>query len=503
MDTNQTIPSNPQVIETDGLDIVEIPGTNWLMSADFIRDGDDLYVVGKDGQEFLLTDYFGDDTPPDLKTASGAVLKADTVEKFAGPEAPAQVAQAGPIAVLAPIGRIDTMDGTVEATRADGSKVTLSEGEPVFEGDVIETADAGSVSVILADNSSFSLGQNGRVVLDEMVYDPSAQEGSMSLSFVQGVLSFVSGNIAKLDPDAMVINTPVATISIRGTTGVIDMPVGEELTVLLSENADGSVGEITVTNDAGVQVLSQAFQATSVAAITAPPSNPFNVNPAEFFQKFGSIVKSVQDSEARANSSENSSEPAAQPSPSEPDQPAPDASKTESHDDLTEQKSEADAVNPDEADQKDIDQDHQAKDGADKEEATLRHADARHFAEKSDLRADGETDEFGEQSPDAAADEEVRTAEAPVNELADDEIEPAFETAGDEPEFELTAADTPEELADDVEIEAGFKRESEAEAAGDPQDDMVAFGLDAADPETEPERQPVETALADDSPQPD
>ena len=83
MDTNQILPSDPQVIEADGLDIIEIPGTNWLMSADFIRDGDDLYLVGKEGQKFLITDYFADDTPPDLKTASGAVLKAETVEKLA------------------------------------------------------------------------------------------------------------------------------------------------------------------------------------------------------------------------------------------------------------------------------------------------------------------------------------------------------------------------------------------------------------------------------------
>ena len=37
---------------------------------------------------------------------------------------------------------------------------------------------------------------------------------------------------------------------------------GEELTVVLTAEPDGSVGEITVFNSAGVQVLNQPFQAT-------------------------------------------------------------------------------------------------------------------------------------------------------------------------------------------------------------------------------------------------
>ncbi|MEK9670883.1 MAG: hypothetical protein VW268_00080 [Rhodospirillaceae bacterium] len=39
----------------------------------------------------------------------------------------------------------------------------------------------------------------------------------MNLSVVKGVFSFVSGQVAKTDPDAMKIDTPVATIGIRGT----------------------------------------------------------------------------------------------------------------------------------------------------------------------------------------------------------------------------------------------------------------------------------------------
>ena len=52
-----------------------------------------------------------------------------------------------------------------------------------------------------------------------MVYDPGEQSGTMSISLLQGAFSFVSGQIAKTDPNAMTLDTPTATIGIRGTAG--------------------------------------------------------------------------------------------------------------------------------------------------------------------------------------------------------------------------------------------------------------------------------------------
>ena len=121
------------------------------------------------------------------------------------------------------IGRVDTLESTVEATRADGTKVSLSQGDSIFQGDVIETGNSGSVSLVMADDTVFSLDANGEVTMDEMVYDPVAQSGTISATLVKGVFSFVSGQIAKTDPDAMVLSTPVATIGIRGTTGALNL----------------------------------------------------------------------------------------------------------------------------------------------------------------------------------------------------------------------------------------------------------------------------------------
>ena len=129
------------------------------------------------------------------------------------------------------------------AIRANGTKVELSEGDPVFQGDILQSGAGGSLGIVLADETTFSMAENGRMVLDEMVYDPSTQEGSISMSVLQGVFTFVSGQVAKVDPDAMALKTPVATIGIRGT--IVGGEVGargETFVVLLGPGARQRIG---------------------------------------------------------------------------------------------------------------------------------------------------------------------------------------------------------------------------------------------------------------------
>ena len=204
-----------------------------------------------------------------------------------------EVAQATSGAESQPIGTVDTTTGSVAATRADGSTVELTAGSPVYQGDVIETAGGGSIGVTLADETTFSMAENGNMVLDEMVYDPATQEGSISISAVEGVFTFVSGQIAKTDPDAMTLDTPVATIGIRGTQVGLDVGPGDDTTVVLMEEADGFVGEVVVSNAAGVQILNTAFQGTHISDAASAPVQTFTVDKSQMLQQFGGALKSL------------------------------------------------------------------------------------------------------------------------------------------------------------------------------------------------------------------
>ena len=117
------------------------------------------------------------------------------------------------------------------------------------------------------------------------------------------VFSFVSGQIAKTDPDAMVLATPLATIGIRGTTGVLSLPAGGDVTVVLVPNADGTTGEIIVQPLVGglpagpPAILSASLEAITVAA-GGQMGQIFTIPTAQFEQQFGQIIQDAQSSAA-------------------------------------------------------------------------------------------------------------------------------------------------------------------------------------------------------------
>ena len=244
------------VYDAAGVDSIPFDDGSFLTSADYLRAGPDLVLVGDNGERVLIRDFFADGTPPDLTAGGGLVIDAALATKLAGPVAPGQYAQAGDLPGAEPIGTVDTLEGSVYAVRADGTRVQLQAGDQVFQGDVLETEADGLINIVFVDESTFQLGGDGRMVLDELIYDPANQSGGGTFSVVQGVFSFVSGKIAKTGVDAMEIKTPVATIGIRGTSisGDVGAPApGQEVevTVVLTADADGTVGELTVTTNTG------------------------------------------------------------------------------------------------------------------------------------------------------------------------------------------------------------------------------------------------------------
>ena len=270
-------------------------------TAEFEPSGSDLVLTAPNGTQVVVENFFAGNSPPELQTAEGGKLSGDVATRLAGSETAGQVAQAGPQVGAQPIGQVENIEGAVTAIRADGSRVELHVGDPVFQGDILESSEGGGVGVVLADETTFSMAENGRMVLDEMVYDPGSQEGSISMSILQGVFTFVSGQVAKVDPDAMVLNTPVATIGIRGTQVALDLTEGEDMKVVLMTESDGFVGEVVVTNNGGVQILNVPDQGTQIADSNTPPEPPRIFQRAKITSNFGGALEQLPTSVGTGN----------------------------------------------------------------------------------------------------------------------------------------------------------------------------------------------------------
>ena len=266
-----------------------VPGGHMLLVAEYTREGDDLILTGPDGTEVLVQDYFGTGNPPDLITEGGARISPEVASALAGSVAPGQYAQAEPGgAADQPIGTVDTATGSVWVLRSDGSRVELQPGDPVFRGDVLETGEDGSIGVVFIDDTVFSLDADGRMVLDEMIFDPTTGEGESAFTVVQGVFSFVSGQVAKSGDEAMVVLTPVATIGIRGTQVAVKAGAeGEENIITLLEEEDGTTGEIVITNAGGSQVLNVANQSSTITSYFEAPTDPVTLSSQQVNDLYG------------------------------------------------------------------------------------------------------------------------------------------------------------------------------------------------------------------------
>jgi hypothetical protein len=157
-----------------------------------------------------------------------------------------------------PIGKVVTATGAVTIEHAgavvvqanvSGQASQTKIGDLVYQGDLVQTGADGKVGINFADGTSFNLSSNARMALDEYVYDPKGTSNSTLINLSKGTFTFVAGSIAKTGD--MKVDTPVATLGIRGTTPHIEIA------------DDGSVRFSTLIEEGKSKITSK--QGTSTA----------------------------------------------------------------------------------------------------------------------------------------------------------------------------------------------------------------------------------------------
>ena len=133
-----------------------------------------------------------------------------------------------------PAGRSDAASNPIEKVVAVTGSVTIehvnavvmqanvsNQADLAYQRDVVRTGADGRVSINFTDGTSFSLSNNANMTLDEFVYDPNGKSNSTLFRLSKGTFTFVAGNIAKTGD--MKVDTPVATMGIRGTTPHVEI----------------------------------------------------------------------------------------------------------------------------------------------------------------------------------------------------------------------------------------------------------------------------------------
>jgi len=179
-------------------------------------------------------------------------------------------------------GRILSIEGDV---RVNGKPATLD--TPLQREDKIVTAEGASVRIVLADNSVLDLDSGSEILLSDYNYDPSgAGENKSDISVVEGSLRYVSGLIAKENPDSIKFTAADSVIGIRGSYTGIDV---DGVVV----NVEAMIGEATLQKEDEDGKKDRVIVPTGQTTITDPATGEVLVIPSTEIDPVNAVVRAI------------------------------------------------------------------------------------------------------------------------------------------------------------------------------------------------------------------
>lgn len=153
--------------------------------------------------------------------------------------------------------------------------------------DVVTTANS-KTGITFRDDTKVQITEQSKLVIDTFVYDGDKKTGKLGIKMALGTIKYASGQIAKNDPTQVMVETPTATIGVRGTdfSGTVD-ETGKSTIILLPScpvgwkdiTRDCVTGNISVTTMMGTIWLTKPFEAVVVNTVIAQPkSNILNLS---------------------------------------------------------------------------------------------------------------------------------------------------------------------------------------------------------------------------------
>ena len=129
-----------------------------------------------------------------------------------------------------PVGRVVWVKGVLKAVMENNEERILQKTSLIYEKDTLITDPASQAQIVFTDNSLMTFREGTKFVISQYSYKPSNQSGSVGkyvMSLIEGGFRTITGAIAKGNPSDYQVNTPVATIGVRGTDYAVYINHGE------------------------------------------------------------------------------------------------------------------------------------------------------------------------------------------------------------------------------------------------------------------------------------
>ena len=191
------------------------------------------------------------------QTAVSARIKLAQAQPTQPPTAPAQPDTTAQPAADEPIGNVATLTGRATVTR-NNTTAQLKLQDDIFQNDILQTSANSTLGITFNDATTFNLTASASITVDNYVYEDGGKQNAALFDIAKGTVAFVAAQVAHTGD--MKISTPTATLGIRGTTGLVEVPEGaaansaNNVAIKLYPDADGRVGRIEVNDRAGARL---------------------------------------------------------------------------------------------------------------------------------------------------------------------------------------------------------------------------------------------------------
>ena len=130
------------------------------------------------------------------------------------------------------VGTVANLSGALLARKADGTAKVLSVKSAVEQGDTLVSEKDTYARIKFIDNSEITLRPNSQLKIDNFSFEEDKPEkDSAAFNLVKGGLRAVTGTLGKRNKEKFGMNTPTATIGIRGTIFIAEYIAPNEAAV--------------------------------------------------------------------------------------------------------------------------------------------------------------------------------------------------------------------------------------------------------------------------------
>ena len=127
-------------------------------------------------------------------------------------------------AAAAPVGTVTDVSGPLLARKADGVVKILSAQSTVDQGDTLVSEKGTYARIKFIDNSEITLRPNTQFKIENFAYEEAKPEEDHAIfSLIKGGLRSITGLLGKRNKERFGLNTPTATIGIRGTNFIAEI----------------------------------------------------------------------------------------------------------------------------------------------------------------------------------------------------------------------------------------------------------------------------------------